>query len=569
MRHRIEKEKVRPVLVRSETETIDDVQDSEEFQRIRALPSRDIATVMTPEHVALITQELKTPRGTMALRPLQAAALIEAKRTNGLFALMSVGSGKTLVNFLLPWVLGATRTLIFTEPKLVEPMQNEFQRYALHWKADMASMRIVAYSKLSGKKSGDILDQFNPTLVVLDEASSVADHLSVRSRRLKRFVISRPSLIVAALSGTMTKRALEDMEHLARYTLKKHSPIPQNEKTLKEWGRAVDAGVKEGMRLAPGVLKVFMLPEDTDARAGFRRRLVATPGVVASASNELGTSLVFNSRPLELPEAAGTKIYALEKDWKMEDGADFMDANEVAVASRQLACGFFYKWKWPNDVVDVEWLGARSLWCSQVRALLKTSSRRGLDSPALIYNACDRGELQLEHFENWKLFKQRPVPPSVPVWISDFMVKDAVAWGTEAPGIIWYEHTALGEAIAKAGGFKRYGAQEHGGADFERESGTKTVVASIDSYFKGVNLQYAYNRNLVTTPPASGERWEQFVGRTHREGQKADEVTVDCYLHTANYRNSLRQAIEEENYAEQTTGAKRKLLYGTKLWKGI
>lgn len=569
MRSRIETERAKPTLVRELHWHEDSVVTSEDFQRIKALPQRDVATVMTPAHVEMLSAELRTSRGTMELRPLQVAALLEAARCGGLLGLLSVGSGKTLVSFLLPWVMRAQRTMVFTNPKLVQPMLNEFHRYTLHWKSDTSSVKVVPYSKLSGKKSGNVIDEYGPDLLILDEASSVADADSVRTRRLKRYLDAHPRTKVVALSGTMTQRALEDFEHLAWYTLRQGSPVPHYPSTLREWGRAINAGVKAGARLGPGVLKQFMLPEDTDARQGFQRRLVATPGVVASASNELGTSLVFAARPLELPESAGTKIYALEKDWKIEEGVEFMEAGEVAVASRQLACGFFYRWKWPNDVVDKEWLLARSLWASEVRTFLRAGSKRGIDSPALVYNACERGELQFSSFEMWKLFKPRPKPDSVPVWISDFMVADAVAWGKESPGIIWYEHKALGEAIAKAGNFKRYGAQLTGGADIEKEPGTRTIVVSIDSYFKGVNLQYAFNRNLVTTPPASGERWEQFVGRTHRENQKADEVTVDCYLHTANYRNSLRQALDEERYAEQTTGSKRKLLYGTKLWGNI
>lgn len=542
------------------------VTTSADFNRIKALPRRDIAALMTPEHVALLSDELRTSRGTMSLRPLQVAALIEAKRCNGLLGIMSVGSGKTLTAFLLPWVMGARTTVIFTTPKLVQPMKNEFARYVMHWKSDMASMHIIAYSKLSGSKSGDILDRIQPDLVILDESSSVKARGSVRTRRLMRFLKANPNTRVVPLSGTMTTRSLNDFEHLAHFALRDGSPVPHYWPTLQEWCLALDSDVKDFARRQPGVLREFMESEDKNVRDGFRRRLVATPGVVASSENELGTSLIYDKREVSLPVEAGVEIATLEKDWRRSDGEELMSALDVAAVARELSCGFFYKWEWPNGVVDEEWMRIRAEWHKEVRDFLKRGGTPGCDSPLLVYNACARGDLQFDSFEHWQLVKSRPTPPTVPVWISDFLVKDAVAWGKEAPGIIWYEHKAFGEAIAKAGLFAHYGAQSKGGADIEKEDGKRTIVVSIDSYFKGVNLQYAFCRNLVTTPPANGERWEQFVGRTHRELQKEDEVTVDVYLHTNTYRNALRKALDDASYAERVTGSKQKLLYGTKLW---
>ena len=55
------------------------------------------------------------------------------------------------------------------------------------------------------------------------------------------------------------------------------------------------------------------------------------------------------------------------------------------------------------------------------------------------------------------------------------------------------------------------------------------------------------------------------LGRTHRQGQMADEVGVDVYLHTEHFQAAFDQAIKDSEYVENTQGQRRKLLYATKL----
>ena len=85
--------------------------------------------------------------------------------------------------------------------------------------------------------------------------------------------------------------------------------------------------------------------------------------------------------------------------------------------------------------------------------------------------------------------------------------------------------TAFGRAVAEAGDFPFYGAGDVAAAGILQENGKRTVVASIKAHGTGRNLQ-AFCRNLVANPPSDGATWEQLLGRTHRQGQEADEVTV-------------------------------------------
>lgn len=541
------------------------VQPSAEFSRIRALSMRDLEEFLTPEYCQLVTDAYAKPDCKMRLRPIQAAALVDAQRTGGLLGLMSVGSGKTLVCFLLGQVFDASVTVVLTQPSLVRSTEIEFQKYAGHFKTDTRHIHVVGYSKLSGSKSGDVLERLKPSLIVADEAAGLKHKTSVRTKRLLRYLKENPTTKFCALSGTLTNRSLAEFEHLAFHALKDKSPVPHHWPTLQEWCQALDADVPEWKRKPGGVLRHFCVTEDESVRTGFRRRMTRTQGVVATHENELGTSIVYSPREVTVPLDVELKHAEVEKNWQRPDGEELTDVLEMARVARQMSCGFFYKWAWPGGVPDYEWLEARSLWHKAVREKLQHSSQAGMDSPLLLANAASAGRWHCPEWPLWSEVKDRPLPPVETIWVSDYLVNDAVAWGKENVGIIWYEFDAFGRALAEAGGFPLYAAGAQASEEILQESGKRTIVASVRAHGTGKNLQM-FQKNLVTTPPGSGAIWEQLVGRTHRYGQLADEVTVDCYLHTRSNRASLTQAMADAVYMEETTGQAQKLNYGSKTW---
>jgi hypothetical protein len=83
-------------------------------------------------------------------------------------------------------------------------------------------------------------------------------------------------------------------------------------------------------------------------------------------------------------------------------------------------------------------------------------------------------------------------------------------------------------------------------------------VLSIAAHGTGKNLQWT-NRNLVCTPPTGGDIWEQLIGRTHRQGQTADEVFVDVYQHTAAVVEGFAKARSSAVYSESTMGQRQRL----------
>lgn len=555
--------------------------NSADFKRICELPSRPWDKFQTEDFVDAVTATLKTTKGIMRLRPVQAAALIEAQRSeNGIVALMGVGSGKLLVSLLLPIVMNSRVCVLLVPPALVEQTEREYKKMQFHWKLiGSCKFHIVSYSTLSGSVKGDILDRLKPDLIVADEASNLKNKGAARTKRVLRYLDTYPATRFCPLSGTMTTRSLKDCEHLFKRTLKQQSPIPHHYPVLMDWCQALDADIPVYLRKPEGVLQVFKETPFETARDGFRRRMVSVLGVVATDVNRIGTSLTFNSRPLKIPEKVQKAIDDLNEKWEFPSGEAFSDILTLSMAQRQLSCGFWYSWDWTfggrrENLPDFEWLTARKNWNASVRRALSHAGA-GMDSPLLLYNAAAAGKWKAltpegeDAFLPWLKVKDRKPPPSVATWVDDFMVKDAVAWGKEAPGIIWYSHTAVGDAIAKMGGFPMYGAASgalKGAKSILDETGKRTVVVSQHAHAEGKNLQM-FCRNLLTVFPSSGKIAEQLVGRTHRPGQLEDEVTVDMYLHTAISESSFAQAMADAIYIEGVTGNEQKLVYGTKAFE--
>jgi hypothetical protein len=90
------------------------------------------------------------------------------------------------------------------------------------------------------------------------------------------------------------------------------------------------------------------------------------------------------------------------------------------------------------------------------------------------------------------------------------------------------------------------------------EDETETCIVSISANSEGRNLQQ-FSKNLVVAIPPGGNRWEQLLGRTHRDGQMADEVSVSLPLICYENWNVFRDARREAEYIEHTTKQIQKL----------
>lgn len=525
---------------------------SMEFVRIEALQRRAL-NLDTVEDVTLLFAQ---QGAAMKFWPIQSAALIEAALANGLFAPIGVGHGKTLITLALPTALDSKKTVLLVPPALKRQLGVEIAMYARHFQLPVDRIEIVAYSELSSAKKQDILERLAPDLIIADEAHNLRHRSAARTKRFLRYAKEHPECRFAFLSGTMTTRSVIEYAHLIELALRKNSPLPRGYRELKDWAGALDVNPEYVM--GAGVLRAFCT-EGESVRDGFRRRLVETPGVVATDKGALGTSLLVRKIRPSVPASIVTFMNKVRATWSVGD-EELTSALDLARVLRQLACGFYYRWAWPSDAPDYDWLKARAAWNREIRVKLKQSIK-GMDSPLLCAQAAEKGTWKSECWAAWRDQKDKRPPPTVPVWVDDFLIQAVTEWSQkiEVPAIIWYEHRALGELIAERTRFPHFGAAADASTSKE-----KLIVCSIATQGTGKNLQH-YSHNLFTSMPPNGTSFEQTVGRTHRPGQEADEVIVDWFGHTEEAESAFDAVLADAEYMQATTGQRQKVLYASRI----
>lgn len=574
------------------------VSDSEELRRVIELPSRERPTSEElSEAAAWLKEKLGVERPDCAcvehfkrlcckdLRPVQTWALVEGASVGGVLGPIGVGHGKTLLDLLMAMVVPDCRVAVLLLPPSLKAqlLEVDWRFYSQHWKLPNLAggkwltpgrplLHVVAFSELSGSKNSDLLSRIKPDTLIIDEAQSVAQPTAARTKRLMRYLREHPEVRVFCWSGTLTKRSLRDYGHLASASLKDGSPLPRTWMALEEWASALDPAV---IQSPPGALVKLTKPGEL-VRDAFRRRSNETAGVINSASDDsCESSLVISQRMLDAPPTIRDMIKKLENDWNRPDDEPLVDILQVAACARELACGFFYRWIWPrgeSKAVRDAWLEARKAWASELREKLKRAGE-GLDSPKLLEDAARRfhkardiakTEIDMPRWDSecwprWDEVRDTALPSTEAVWIDDYLVKDAASWLQEEIGICWYEHTAFGKAVEKASRMPRFGAGRDASSDILREDGRRSMVCSILAHGTGKNLQM-FKRNLVANPPSDGAAWEQLLGRTHRQGQLADEVLVDVYRHTAALAKAVDKARDLADYIQGVLGAPQKLV---------
>lgn len=546
------------------------VQGSMEFLRIFDLPRR----VLDFDIVEDVTHIFQKPGSTMTLKPWQSAALIEAALTNGLFAQIAAGFGKTLITLLLPTAMDSQHTVLFVPSQVRDQLLREIDTlYGKHFELPLDRLTITAPETLQQPRNAEMLDELHAErpidLFVLDEAHMFRNKDATRTKRYLRFARDWPAIRHAALSGTMATRSLLDYAHLIELCLRKMSPLPRGYHELIQWSGAID--VDPAQPHQPGVLKK-LCQEGEGVRDGYRRRRNETQGVIATTENEVGCSLIIRRLEITVPPSVEARLEEVRNAWSI-DGNTFDSITTKVAYLKQVSCGFYYRWVWPNGEPDYEWLAARSAWHTALRDRLKHASK-GMDSDFLLAAAAERwlkgqrdGKVwNCPAWADWKLVKDRKPPPTETVWIDKFLVKDAIARArahvkkTKVPTILWYEHSALGEALGALSGLPVYGA----GMD---ASPTRfdILIASIGTQSVGKNLQHHYGHNIVLELPPNGARVEQLLARTHRDGQRFDEVACEWYGHTPETRSAIYKAIEDAKFREEEGDGRQRLLYATRI----
>jgi hypothetical protein len=470
-----------------------------------------------------LTSLLRTPQGTMRLRPLQAIALEAMDRVGGLFCAAAVGVGKTLVSALAMTVVGGERPLILTSASIIQQTESDFAALRLHWRLPQF-YRLEPYEKLGHPDYLNMLDELQPTCLILDEVHKLK-HVgkSARAKRVARWREANPDVPVVCLSGSPGS-AVEDYAHLLWWALRDAAaeilPGPPGSRELRAFCDA--------------------LAEDDVAKEEFGAMLARTPGVVISPETYRDTPLEIH-HTIVTPPAELEEYFAKLRDFgEAPDGWYLNGPAEVWLLARHLANGS-YEEHIPRP--DEDWLDARKEWYRFCRDLIDDPRAPGgpWDTEGQVAIACRAGKLDRSAYDRWMAVKDSYQPVEQTAWLSTFALEWAEDWGREhAPAdtkrgggaIIWVESIGFGEELAKRTGWPYYasGAVDQKGR-LVKNATAPVIICSRKACGTGFNLQHRYSRNLFVTPPSGNGDAEQTIGRTHRSGQPQPVVYVEM-LHT-------------------------------------
>jgi hypothetical protein len=539
------------------------VRHTPELDRIMMIPWRvPLEPDEEAERIDLLTNHLRTPGGTMRLRPVQAQALYEAHDYGGLFGPIRVSGGKTLISLLAPLVFEAQRPMLIVPAALIEKTRTEARKLAQHWKLP-TFLHIVSYQALGRVSGAETLEKAAPDLIICDEAHKLKNKRAAVTKRVARYMHDHPETRMVILTGTISKRSLHDFAHLLLWSLKLRTPLPRHWTELEAWALALDERPNSVVPpLYPGAILKLATEEDTGgaterARKAVRRRINGTPGVVTASGPGCDVSLRVQGHIVETLEVTEEAFDRLRSKWETPDGWPLSDGFAIWRHARELALGFYYRWEVrPPD----EWLEARKAWSAFCRKVLGSNQRR-LDSEMQVALACkDHPEWYGDQeYKAWVAIRDTFKPKTVAVPFDDSVLEYCQEWSKHG-GLIWCEHIDFANRLSSMTGipyFAGEGLDAHGNS-IETYDGT-TAILSIEANREGRNLQ-RFSRNLVSSVPQQGDRMQQLLARTHRDGQEADEVICDIVVSCAEHVEAMHIMQSDARYQEDITGDHQKLL---------
>ena len=516
------------------------------------------------------------PGASWSFRPKQAEALWVIHKMNGLLAPIGVGFGKTLISYLAQAALGVDNAIIMMPPGSLPGYKTEVEKYIKSFNRGPGRTQVVPYSVLSQPTSSRLLEDIAPDAIICDEAHCLSDPTAARTSRFLAYMARHPDTLFVGMSGTLYRKSITDVAHLAALALRSGSPVPRpGSEDLNSWSRILDTkGWAEAHEYAwfesSFVRKVGVDPgtygKVNRARSAAYRRLVSCPGVVTTEEASCTVSLTLNKVPIEPPASVLDKIAEVKATRTSPDGEDFYEEDSrLFGAMRNLACGFYYKFDWAAvGGRNEDWIIARRAWLRALTKELFQNKAMSYDSPKLVSAKVD-SDLEADHDlvtssflhfarGEWNKVKHLPEPPRVTVWVDTYLIDYVKANYLGRPELVWYDSQAIGEGLSGAG-FDVYGA----GTDLTGPE--RSAAASIGAHGTGRNLQ-DWHKAVVVEPCMSGHIWEQLLGRLHRGGQERN-VTFDLLIPGDLFNNSIDSAKADAKFIQSMSGGPQRLLTAT------
>lgn len=476
---------------------------------------------------------------------------------------------------------------------------------------------VIPYSLLSTKDTTDVLNGIEPDLMIFDEAHAIKSRKSARTARVLDYMRARQPRVVA-LSGTITSKSIGDYHHLITHALGERSPLPIEQSLAINWSYVLDATADPSDAQVGPITPLLewsrhnfpaeKLPKGVPGfRKAYRIRLNTAPGVVATGDNQIAVSLTVQNKPVIHPEktdnfAALEKLMKdVEELWRTPSGDEIEWGFQKWRYLYELTAGFYYKQRWPvvAEIVAKQHLDAgkaaeyielaqfhheaRQEFSKKLRWWLEHMRRPHLDTPLLVESNMARvgpQDVGPDLFEAWRSAKEREFPGmpkriSEPVRVCDYKIRHAAAWARDLQekdegGLIWFQHDETGRWLAEH--LEQEGIEAIWAPADSVKKGTndlvdykpgerRILVISMGGHGTGKNLQHEFYNQMFLDFPRQAEKFEQVLGRTHRNGQKADELIAHT-MNTLQFDHlNMAACLVDALYVHQTTGSRHKAVY--------
>ena len=344
-------------------------------------------------------------------------------------------------------------------------------------------------------------------------------------------------------------------------------------------------------------------------REAYQLRLRSTPGVVATGNASVGCSLIiaWSEPPRPRTVDADQMAEMMKKvcvDMVTPDG-DVIDYGMHSFKWLwELSAGFYNSLTWPTEdwLVEQHLRKGRVISKHEAQALLQGAITHnkllqvyhkslrwfldgqiqpGCDTPMLVGQELTRlregkpAKYRIPHelAEAYNAHKDAdfddlPERHGKPIRICSYKIDAAVEWcRAHAPqnkgpgGLVWYHHPAVGNWIHEKLGEAGIAHTMAGAGANEAAYADGLVIASY-AHSTGKNLQ-KQSRNLVVELRREATIMEQMLGRTHRQGQEADDVRADVFVSNGFDLALFNSILRDADYIQSTTGMKQRLCYAT------
>lgn len=529
-----------------------------ELRRVIALPRKRPTDARAL--VDFWTSVLRAPNGKQTLNETQAQAVETAWGSQrGLYGVLSVGEGKTLLAFLLMTLFEAERGVVVAPSGMLDEMTSMHTSYREHWLSPPRPPELVAIEDLDRAEDNPFAD-LRPDVLALDEAHRFRRRSRVAGKHVARYLkVSRPRF-VSTLTGTPGRLSVLDQAHQLVWCLDDGAPVPRGYHEQSIWAAALDE--KGRFHGGVGVLRDLGGEGPTlKARAQdwYRQRVADTPGVIVSSRDSCDKALTIR----HVVPTPDTQIEADFARWRLEfetpGGMTLSDPLSGFRLEGDLGLGYYRVFDPPPPPA---WLRARKAVNRFIRAQVENSqrARKPLDTDARVLRAYPDAAPVVA----WQAIGPTYKPRAKVVWRSASVVDFVARWVREhGPALVYCWSIPFCEALARATGLTWYGKKglDARGRYLSNADAGASAIVSGQANIEGRNLPQ-FHRALYVMPPQSAQWLEQAFGRMHRQNQQHD-VEINLLIASARTLWGFDAAIGEAEFGKTTFGVAQKIKRAT------